>query len=197
MIIKPKLYKIALVSIAIVLMLVSTTGAFPFCGCGCGINPGHSCNDKSSDESSNKCIVCPTCPTCPTCPACNCPTCAAPALHLDKTGVLANKTYGYPINITYTYIITNTGNVPLSDINLYDNITFPSGNPITTPTILGVGASVPVTDIYTGPFHATEDGNGLLVGNVTNKAHVTAIGNGINMISNQVIVPIKYSYPPG
>ena len=33
MIIKPKLYKIALVSIAMVLMLVSTTGAFPFCGC--------------------------------------------------------------------------------------------------------------------------------------------------------------------
>jgi len=33
MIIKPKLYEIALVSIAMVLMLVSTTGAFPFCGC--------------------------------------------------------------------------------------------------------------------------------------------------------------------
>ena len=87
MIIKPKLDKIALVSIAMVLMLISTAGAFPFCGCGCGDHyRDHSDNDKSSDESSNKCIVCPTCPTCPTCPACNCPTCAAPALQISKTG---------------------------------------------------------------------------------------------------------------
>ena len=78
MIIKHKLYKIALVSIVMVLMLVSTAGAerygnvilttdnvthsvdflkFPPCGCdqglcGCG---DHSCNDKSCgrDKSSN------------------------------------------------------------------------------------------------------------------------------------------------
>jgi hypothetical protein len=35
MIIKPKLHKIALLSIAMVLMLINTVGAFPFYGYGC------------------------------------------------------------------------------------------------------------------------------------------------------------------
>jgi len=81
MIIKHKLYKIALVSLTMVLMLVSTAGAFPFCGCGygCGNHSwDHSCNDQSSDQSSDKCLVC----NCPSCPACNCPICAAPALSI-------------------------------------------------------------------------------------------------------------------
>jgi hypothetical protein len=41
LVIKPKFYKVALVATAIVLMLVSTAGAFPFCGCGYG------CGDHS------------------------------------------------------------------------------------------------------------------------------------------------------
>jgi hypothetical protein len=80
MIIKHKLYKIALVSIVMVLMLVSTAGAarygnvilttdnatqsvdflkFPACGCdhgfcGCGDHSwDHSCNDNSSDKDKS------------------------------------------------------------------------------------------------------------------------------------------------
>src|ERR1035437_2371851 len=116
MIINPKLYKIALLSIALVLMLVSTAGAasfgniilktdsstgfvdflkFPACGCD---DHNYGCGDSKCDD---KCKECPTC---------NCPTCTVPALQINKAGVLANLTNGHPINITYTYNITNTGN---------------------------------------------------------------------------------------
>jgi hypothetical protein len=170
MIIKHKLHKIALVSIAMVLMLVSTAGAFPFCGCGYGCG-NHSCdhsnNDKSSDESSNKCIVCPGCPTCP---ACNCPTCPAPALDINKTGNITGYYYpgygtflkGYQNNgitkskdlvgqvelanpiITYNYTLTNIGNVGLSRIVIYDNKTSPNGMSVNTVTTLAPGAKVTV-----------------------------------------------------
>jgi len=62
---KPKFYKIALVATAIVLMLVSTVGAFPFCGCGYGCGDhswAHTYPDKSGDEPSDKCIICPAGP---------------------------------------------------------------------------------------------------------------------------------------
>ena len=62
---KHKFYKIALVATAIVLMLVSTVGAFPFCGCGYGCGDhswAHTYPDKSGDEPSDKCIICPAGP---------------------------------------------------------------------------------------------------------------------------------------
>jgi hypothetical protein len=196
MIIKPKLYKTALVSVAIVLMLISTAGAFPFCGCGYGCGDhscDHSTNDKSSDSSDHKCIVCPGCPTCP---ACNCPTCPAPALSINKAGVLANNTDGSPINITYTYIITNIGNIPVSGIVLYDNITSPTGTPVNTPTLLNPNDSVTVSNVvYTGLFPATLSDDNLMHGNVTNLAFTTANGLGINVVSNRFPVTIYYTYP--
>jgi hypothetical protein len=226
MIIKHKLHKIALVSIVLVLMLVSTASAsrhgngnvilktdsctgfvdflkFPACGCdddfgGCG---DHSCNDKScdKDKSCDNCPAC-NCPAC-VCPACNCsicPTCALPALEISKTGVLANQTNGYPINITYTYNITNIGNIPLSVITLYDNQTIPSGELVPGITTLNPGQSATTTSIYTGPFPATLSPapiGGTWYGNITNVAYATAIGNGIQIVSNKASVTIPYQYP--
>ena len=205
MLIKPKLYKTALVSIVMVLMLISTASAFPFCGCGYGCGDqscDHSSNDKVSDASDHKCIVCPGCPSCPacncpTCPACNCPTCAAPALSISKTGVLANDTTGCPINITYNYTVTNIGNIPVSGIVIYDNITSPTGIPINAPIILNPNGSATVSNVvYTGPFPVTLSDDQLNEnGNVTNLAFATANGLGINVVSNRVSVPINYTYP--
>jgi hypothetical protein len=190
MIIKHKLYKIALVSIAMALMLVSTAGAFPFCGCGCGDHSwDHSCNDKSSD-SSDKCIVCPGCPgcpacNCPTCPACNCPTCAAPALNINKTGSITGFDANNNPIITYNYTLTNIGNVGLSGIVIYDNKTSPTGMPVTTITTLAPGANVTVNANYTC---CSVDEN---LGSVTNSAYATAIGNLINIISNTVSTTVS------
>jgi hypothetical protein len=213
MIIKHKLRKIALVSIALVLMLVSTAGAarfgnvilktdsatqsvdflkFPACGCdddffGC---EDHSCNDKSCDRGKSCDKKCPVYPTCP--------TCAVPALQINKIGVLANQTDGHPINITYTYNITNTGNVPVSEINLYDNQTIPNGMLVPGITILNPGQSATTTSIYTGPFPTTLSPSpilGTLYGNITNVAYATAIGNGIQLVSNKAYVTIPYPYP--
>lgn len=204
MIIKPKLHKIALVSIAMVLMLISTAGAFPLCGCGCGCGDhyrDHSCNDKSSDESSNKCIVCPGCPTCPTCPACNCPTCpacncptcAAPGLSITKTGSLQacddsvhqnNLAIKKPY-ILYNYTLTNIGNEPLTGMVIYDNKT----NAITVPGTLAPSATVPANATY---YITIPD---CLQGSVTNSAigTGTAIGSLIQVASNpafnQTILP--------
>jgi hypothetical protein len=190
MIIKHKLYKIALVSIAMVFMLISTAGAFPFCGCGCGDHfRDHSCNDKLSDDSSNKCIVCPGCPTCPTCPACNCPTCAAPALKITKTGSITgrqNDQNGLRPIITYNYTLTNTGNVGLNGIVIYDNITSPTGMPVTTITTLDPNASVTVNTTYN--VTSTD----LTCGHVTNTAYATAFGSLINIISNIFTYTINF-----
>ena len=139
---------------------------FPACGCdddffGCGF---HSCNDKSCDRGKS-CDKCPDCPTCPPCP-----TCAVPALQINKIEVLSNQTDGHPINITYTYNITNTGNVPVSEINLYDNQTIPNRMLVPGITILNPGQSATTTPIYTGPFHTTHSPSpilGTLYGNIT------------------------------
>ena len=208
MVTKHKLYKIAVVSIALVLMVVSIAGAFPFSGRGCD-SGYHSCNDnsynKASDSNDKERLVfaCPECPACncpspcQKCPDCICPTCPVPSLHLDKTGVLANFTFEgktFPKNITYNYTITNTGNVPLSELNLYDNKTSPHGMAVTVPTILNPSASTQVNNVvYTGPFPTTFVG-GLYSGNVTNEAYETAIGSGVQVISNRVIMPMDYSY---
>ena len=146
MIIKPKLYKIAFVSIAMVLMLISITGAFPFCGCG-----DHSYNDKSfsndnscnkASNSNDKCsvFICQTC----NCPTCTCPTFPAPALSINKKGNVYQN-----ISIIYRYNLTNTGNVPLTGIVIYDNKTSPTGMPVTTITTLDPDASVIVNTTYT------------------------------------------------
>jgi len=192
MIIKHKLYKIALVSIVMVLMLVSIASAFPFCGCGCEDHSwAHTYTDKSSDSSDNKCIVCPGCPACncPTCPACNCPTCAAPALSIVKTANLTSY-YSQGQVIGYNYTLTNTGNVALSGIIIYDNITSPTGMPVTTITTLGPGASVTATANY------TIQQSDCVLSSVTNSAYATAIGNLINIISNTVSTTVTYMPPP-
>jgi hypothetical protein len=181
MIIKPKMHKIALVSITMVLMLISTAGAFPFCGCGCGAHyRDHSRNDKSSDESSNKCIVCPACPTCP--------ICAAPGLIITKTGSITGKQDDahdlLPI-ITYNYTLINIGNEPLTGMVIYDNKT----NAITVPGTLAPSATVPANATY---YTTRQD---RLQGYVTNSAigTGTAIGSLIQVASNpafnQTIIP--------
>ena len=176
-----------------VLMLVSIASAFPCCGCGCVPHSGaHTYTDESSDSSDNKCIVCPTCPTCPacncpTCPACNCPTCAAPALSIVKTANLTSYCQGQVIG--YNYTLTNTGNVALSGIIIYDNITSPTGMPVTTITTLGPGASVTATANYTIQQSDCVLNPG---SSVTNSAYATAIGNLINIISNTVSTTVTY-----
>jgi hypothetical protein len=193
MVIKHKLHKIALVSIALVLMLVSAAGAFPSCGCGCGCVPhsgAHTYTDESSDSPDNKCIVCPTCPTCP---ACNCPTCPAPALSINKDGNITgyqNDANNYRPIITYNYTLTNTGNVPLNGIVVYDNKTSPTGMPVTGT--LDTGANVTVHATYN-----TTDAD-VNAGSVINTAYATAqplIGNLINIISNMVSIKIPLLVP--
>ena len=99
-----------------------------------------------------------------------------------------------PENITYNYTITNVGNVPLYGLNLYDNTTSPSGTTDTFPTLLGPGNSTQENNVVdTGPFPTTIVGE-RHSGNVTNEAYSTAIGSGIQIISNHFIVPIDYSY---
>jgi len=81
---------------------------------------------------------------------------------------------------------------------LYDNKTSPTGMAVTVPTILTPGASTTITFDYPivkelVPFFI----NGQLdTVSVTNSAYATAIGNGINVVSNQVILPIYYHYIP-
>ena len=206
MTVKQKSYKIALVSIVMILMLLSTASAsrhengnvilktdpgmvdflkFPACGSGCG-DPSwdHSCNDKDkSCDKDNKC------------PPCNCPTCPDPALSLNKTAnvtsitLTGNYTLDLSKQIQYTYNITNVGNVDLSGIKVYDNITSPTGMPVTTPTILAPGASTTVTAIYnlqTQDFGRT---------NVTNSAFATGVGSGIDVISNLATTEVQFYYP--
>jgi len=169
-----------------VLMLVSTACAFPFCGCGfgCGDHSGdHSCNDKSSDESSNKCIVCPACP------ACNCPTCDAPALFITKTANASTYNCESQV-IQYNYTLTNTGNGGLNGTVIYDNITSPTGMPVTTITTLDPGGSVTVNTTYIiTPADITAC-------SVTNSAYATAFGGLMHIISNTVTQTIYYVPPP-
>ncbi len=60
-------------------------------------------------------------------------------------------------------------------------------------TILNPGQSATTTSIYTGPFPTT-DISGTLYGNITNVAYATAIGNGIQIVSNKASVTIPYHY---
>lgn len=129
MIIKQKLYKIALVSIAMVLMLVSIAGAstfadvilktdptiqsvnflkFPVIGYDDNYFGGdwdHSCGDKSHDKDKS----CDKCPTCP-----------APALTAD-----IHKEKDPKGQTIYNYNVTNTGNAPLTGKASYDNRDYP------------------------------------------------------------------------
>ena len=129
MISKHKLYKIAFVSIAIVLIGVSTTSAmrfgdvilktnpttqsvdflqFPVSGwedlnCGYESHTPYQPCDKSCDKSCDKC-----------------PNCPAPTLKADITRDKDSK--GQTI---YNYKVTNTGNAPLTGVASFDNKIYP------------------------------------------------------------------------
>ena len=92
--------------------------------------------------------------------------------------------------VTYSFVVTNTGEVPLSNIAVTDVVTPPAGP---TPTVacpataLAVGASTTCTATYV----ATQaDAN---AGSITNSASVRAtdaIGGPTSATSNTVVVPI-------
>jgi uncharacterized repeat protein (TIGR01451 family) len=88
--------------------------------------------------------------------------------------------------IGYNYTLTNTGNVALSGIRIYDNVTSPTGMPVNTITTLDPGAKVTVNTTY-NVIKVDCD-----AGNVTNSAYATAIGNLINIISNTVSTTVPY-----
>jgi hypothetical protein len=91
MIIKQTFYKIALLPMTMILMLVSIVSEATFTdNIIFKINPTsqsvdflkfpvYRCNQGSCDKSWDK-----ACGKCPTCPQWNCPTCAAPALSINK-----------------------------------------------------------------------------------------------------------------
>jgi len=150
----------------------------------------HSYNDKSfSDDNScnkasnsnDKCsvFICQTCNS-PTCPTCTWPTFSAPALSINKAGNVYQN-----ISIIYRYNLTNTGNVPLTGIVIYDNKISPAGMPVTTITTLDPDASVIVNTTYTAS--AVE----YLSGSVTNSVYATAFSNLTHIISNTVIATLK------
>jgi uncharacterized repeat protein (TIGR01451 family) len=69
-----------------------------------------------------------------------------PGLALDKSADLAEAALGDVI--TYTYVLTNTGNVTLSDLSLFDD---KIPDPILSSTVgrsLGAGESLTLTAIY-------------------------------------------------
>ena len=80
------------------------------------------------------------------------PVLSSPGLNLDKTGVFNGGTDGFADVgdlITYTFVVTNTGNTTLHNVSVTDPkvpvITCPGGNPIPS---LAVGASVTCTGTY-------------------------------------------------
>jgi uncharacterized repeat protein (TIGR01451 family) len=89
-----------------------------------------------------------------------------PAISLDKTGSPASFT-GPEETITYSYTVTNTGNIPLSGpVTVTDDkvdVTCPSGG-------LDVGASMDCSASYTTTL---ED---VAAGSVTNNATASAVG---------------------
>jgi hypothetical protein len=152
MIIKQKLYKIALVSLAIVLMLASTAGAsrngnlifksnpatnmvdflkFPVAGFDDDYGYGNpivinSCcdKDKSCSDKDKCCDNGKKCPECPKCPDCQkCPDC--PSCSAPFLTVDIHKDKDPKGQTIYNYKVTNTGNAPLTGKAFFDNREYP------------------------------------------------------------------------
>jgi len=183
MIIKQKLYKITLSTIAIVLMLASTAGASTF---------GDLILKTNSATQSVDFLKFPVCGSEDKNCGCEdhipCPPCQAPSLTITK---LANVShYSTTLDqILYTYTLNNTGNVNLTGIVLYDSVLAASGFPlnslsITAPgeTTLTPGDSATVYGIY----NVTE--SDITTGYIYNSAHATAgtSDNSIQIASNTV-----------
>lgn len=135
---------------------------FPVCGCGDEDSWDNSCNDRDKSHKCKECQTCPSvcpdgqacrppCPTCPSvCPAgqaCRgpCPPCPTAKLDLNKTTNTASY-LGANKLINYTYNVTNTGDVSLTNVYVIDDKT---GIIVATVSSLDPGQSVILNSQYT------------------------------------------------
>lgn len=100
-------------------------------------------------------------------------TAPAPAVTLTKTVSSAPSTYISGDTITYSFLITNTGNVPLRDIRITENTftgtgTIPTAQCPDDPTVLAPETTITCTATYT-TTQADVD-----AGSITNTATATA-----------------------
>ncbi|UPQ78268.1 gliding motility-associated C-terminal domain-containing protein [Flavobacterium azooxidireducens] len=97
---------------------------------------GEDVTDTSTDPTP-----CATCPVDPGCPDCTITPINAPSIQITKDGTYfdadANGVTNVGDEVRYTFVVTNTGNVPLTNIIVSDNNAVVSGGPID----LGVGQS--------------------------------------------------------
>ncbi|MDD5151411.1 MAG: gliding motility-associated C-terminal domain-containing protein, partial [Flavobacterium sp.] len=139
--------------------LATTTGTPPV---------GNPVTATSTDPTP--CTTCPVDSTCPTCTIT--PLTQTPSIALIKTGVFDDNNGDDSAQagetITYSFVVTNTGNVPLTNVTITDPLSgvVLSGGPIS----LAVGASDSTT--FTAVYHITQADINL--GTVTNQA--TAYG---------------------
>ena len=98
------------------------------------------------------------------------PTPAAPAIHLEKSvadGPDADSIAGLGEVLTYTFVVTNTGNVPLTDVVIDDATLSMSNVPCVASLAVGASATCPTksytttsADIAAGSVHNTATATG-------------------------------------
>ena len=111
-----------------------------------------------------------------------------PAISIVKTASPA--TYKAGETITYSFVVTNTGNVPLHDIEVYDSM-FP-GTVVRQYALLGVGESV-----RSGELQVTADQDDVDKGTMTNTASVRALDSHGTVVTSIHTAVVTAEQTPG
>jgi len=128
--------------------------------------------DKTVTDTSSDPTPCTTCPIDPECPDCTItPLTQSPSINITKDGTYVDSNQDGITNVgdvvTYNFVVTNTGNVTLTDVTVTDNNATITGGPIAT---LAVGATDSTT--FSGSHTITQED--INTGYVYNLATVTS-----------------------